>query len=306
MKTQDKAAWIILAVGTLAIGGTSIIMMNNSKKSRSDVTALNEPERSPDLDSPIEPTKEHRANLNNEAVSSEPRREIVEVRLPAKVKIKRITVTRDKSLKGRIVALGDGKFELSGDKGQSFSSNGHYLFSGTFEEEEGAGGKLALEINLQSGESKEDVRSGIAQLLGRCSSIEYFENATLIHGAISPINLEMVMDDEPKEIEGITCLSFSENEDLDENVFKNIKYFQYLKRLFLSHTSVSDSDLSHLGELHHLRVLYLSETQITDSGLTHLKKMTQLHTLGLSGTKVSDEGLEELRRSMPDTRGIAR
>lgn len=209
-----------------------------------------------------------------------PRTEVVKVRIPEGVSLKRINVTKESSV----------------------SSDGHYLVTGKIEGKEVKGGEIALKLVLGASESTERTRAGIEELLGHCVFIAYFEQPVVVHGVFSPYQMEMVNDDKPEEVEGIVELSFSGASTLNESNFRYIEYLANVKRLFLNNTSITNSQLVHLGQLRRLRVLGLSQVPLTDEGLVHLKGLGHAKVISLKGTKVTDNAVEELRRSMPGTK----
>jgi len=67
-----------------------------------------------------------------------------------------------------------------------------------------------------------------------------------------------------------------------------------LKRLNLSHTTISDAGLSKIAEIGSLIQLRMASDQISDAGLAVLEKLTALEHLHLIGTPLTDAGLEKL------------
>jgi peroxiredoxin len=58
---------------------------------------------------------------------------------------------------------------------------------------------------------------------------------------------------------------------------------------------ITDAAIAYLGGLSSLRTLSLRYSKITDAGLAELNDLTSLHTLRLEGTKITDEGLVNLK-----------
>jgi hypothetical protein len=69
-----------------------------------------------------------------------------------------------------------------------------------------------------------------------------------------------------------------------------------LRRLDLSWSGITDSDLAQLGRLHGLEYINLSHTRVSDDGLLHLQQMTSVREIDLSSTAISDRGLLYLSR----------
>src|SRR5690606_32925060 len=66
--------------------------------------------------------------------------------------------------------------------------------------------------------------------------------------------------------------------------------------LNLSHTLITDDQLSFLTTLTNLRVLYLNNTSVSSEGLRHLSALPELRWLNLSHTTVDDMAVDNIRR----------
>ncbi len=76
-----------------------------------------------------------------------------------------------------------------------------------------------------------------------------------------------------------------------------------LRWLDLAGTRVTDSGLSHVGQMSHLTRLHLERTGIGDEGMMHVARLKQLEYLNFHGTEVTDAGLEHLK-SLPKLRQV--
>ncbi len=74
----------------------------------------------------------------------------------------------------------------------------------------------------------------------------------------------------------------------------------YVFRVDLNGTHITDAGLQHLAELSQLSGLNVEGTQVTDVGLEHLEEMSHLDWLRLSGTKVTNEGVKKLQKALPN------
>ena len=76
--------------------------------------------------------------------------------------------------------------------------------------------------------------------------------------------------------------------------------FPGLDDLDLSGSSVRDSQLVNLKNLHNLTSLRLAATRITDKGLMELSKLKSLEMLDLTGTNVTNQGISSLKSRLPE------
>jgi hypothetical protein len=67
-----------------------------------------------------------------------------------------------------------------------------------------------------------------------------------------------------------------------------------LRRINLSHTSISDAGLARIAGMHELIQLRLASDRVTDAGLEHLPDLTELRHLHLIDMPISDAGLAHL------------
>ena len=74
--------------------------------------------------------------------------------------------------------------------------------------------------------------------------------------------------------------------------------------LRLDDTTISDSDLVHIGKLRNVRWLSLNRTRITDDGLVHLHGLPKLIEVSLIGTAVTDNGIADLKKATPTLREV--
>ncbi len=68
-----------------------------------------------------------------------------------------------------------------------------------------------------------------------------------------------------------------------------LRPYTKIKRLNLSNTKLSDSDMGYVGQLTFLEELILSSNDVTNQGLTSLRSMTNLDTLHLDETAITKE-----------------
>jgi hypothetical protein len=87
-------------------------------------------------------------------------------------------------------------------------------------------------------------------------------------------------------------LSHSSVTDSDLSLLRDIRHIGILH---LSNTTISDKGLQIVGGLNELRHLSLDHTRISDAGIVRLRQLTQLRSLCLNGTPVSDQIVDELR-----------
>ncbi len=69
-----------------------------------------------------------------------------------------------------------------------------------------------------------------------------------------------------------------------------------LRRLNLSHTTITDAGLARIAQMHELEQLRLESAAITDAGLADLEQLTKLRHLHLIDAAITDAGLEHLEK----------
>ena len=84
----------------------------------------------------------------------------------------------------------------------------------------------------------------------------------------------------------------------------SLRHFEALKNisslnLDLSHNSIGDTGLAHLGTLTNLTSLELAGTNITDEGLSHLTNLSSLTRLNVRNTKCTEKGIATLQQALP-------
>lgn len=82
---------------------------------------------------------------------------------------------------------------------------------------------------------------------------------------------------------------------LDDNAIERVvTAWPDLESISLDASQITDTGLSHLGNLHNLQYLNISRTKITDEGLESLVGLTQLKRLHADNTKILDPGMVHL------------
>ena len=113
------------------------------------------------------------------------------------------------------------------------------------------------------------------------------------------------------EISASACLrsiamSHTKLTDIDVSVLKN---HPTLVSIHFAGTRLTDIALKTFGSLPALEVLDLRNTQVTDGGLPLLQGLTNLFTIDVRGTAVTRNGAEDFRRSvahsLPDVEILA-
>lgn len=81
----------------------------------------------------------------------------------------------------------------------------------------------------------------------------------------------------------------------DKDLAALLPLHDYIVRLDLSHTDISDSSAQLLASMSQLRVLRLVNTQITDVTLEALARLTNLRLLAIGGTQATSEAIHALQ-----------
>mgnify|MGYP000066162592 CR=1 FL=1 len=98
----------------------------------------------------------------------------------------------------------------------------------------------------------------------------------------------------------LTYLDLSRNPQVDDRGVTPLCDLQRLSTLNLARTAITDTGLSHIGDIPGLLYLDLSHCErITDRGLSHLRRLKKLAYLNVSGCKrLTTRGINRLSRSV--------
>lgn len=140
--------------------------------------------------------------------------------------------------------------------------------------------------------------SWLRKLLG----IDFFAKVTFVR-ICQPPYLDLT-DAQMEHFQNLPDLKHLWIRGVRTSAFHNLRGLTKLERLWLSHSTVTDTDLEHFEKMPQLGLLNLSHTQVTDAGLEELKGMAFLKILYFSDTQVTDQGIKELQRALPNCRII--
>lgn len=122
-----------------------------------------------------------------------------------------------------------------------------------------------------------------------CGAFEFLQrNAVIDDDALTPL----------ADLQFVVKLRLDHTRLTDRGM-ESISRLRKLEDLSLNNTKITDAGLAQLSQLRSLKKLSLCNTAITDAGLVHLARIPSLKYVYLDGAQVTRAGMRKLKQTLP-------